>query len=178
MSYKPKFCCQCAEKIERVDWKPWTSRRFCELCETEFGVHEKIPLFVAIGGLLIGAIGFTNYLRTPETTNVAPTQFISRGTQNADKTESNRANLSDSNSQTRTLTQANKTNVENVSPQKLTTKKPETASNSVQEVSYICGAATKKGTPCSRHVKGGGRCWQHEGQPAILPQEKLIVNNN
>ncbi|MEO6588559.1 MAG: hypothetical protein ABIP06_04450 [Pyrinomonadaceae bacterium] len=40
---------------------------------------------------------------------------------------------------------------------------------------YYCGAATKKGTPCSRKVKGGGRCWQHTGQEAILPPEKLLI---
>jgi hypothetical protein len=43
------------------------------------------------------------------------------------------------------------------------------------EVVYICGARTKKGTPCQRRVRGPGRCWQHRGQPAILPPSKLIV---
>jgi hypothetical protein len=40
---------------------------------------------------------------------------------------------------------------------------------------YFCGAPTKKGTMCSRRVKSGGRCWQHEGLTALLPQEKLII---
>ena len=40
---------------------------------------------------------------------------------------------------------------------------------------YICGARTKKGTPCSRRVHGNVRCWQHKGLPAILPLEKLVV---
>jgi hypothetical protein len=40
----------------------------------------------------------------------------------------------------------------------------------------ICGARTKKGTPCQRRVRGGvGRCWQHRGKPAILPPSKLVV---
>jgi hypothetical protein len=43
------------------------------------------------------------------------------------------------------------------------------------EVVYICGARTKKGTPCSRRVRGPGRCWQHRGMPAILPPSKLVV---
>jgi len=43
------------------------------------------------------------------------------------------------------------------------------------EVVYICGARTKKGTPCSRRVHGPVRCWQHKGLPAMLPPEKLIV---
>jgi hypothetical protein len=43
------------------------------------------------------------------------------------------------------------------------------------EVVYICGARTKKGTPCQRRVRGPGRCWQHRGMPAMLPPSKLIV---
>jgi hypothetical protein len=44
-----------------------------------------------------------------------------------------------------------------------------------EEVVYICGARTKKGTPCQRRVRGPGRCWQHRGKPAILPPSKLVV---
>ena len=43
------------------------------------------------------------------------------------------------------------------------------------EETYICGARTKKGTPCSRRVRGPVRCWQHKGAQAMLPLEKLIV---
>ncbi len=46
-----------------------------------------------------------------------------------------------------------------------------------QEVVYICGARTKKGTPCQRRVRGPFRCWQHRGLPAILPPSKLVVPN-
>ncbi len=42
---------------------------------------------------------------------------------------------------------------------------------------YICGARTKKGTPCSRRVHGPVRCWQHKGVSAILPLDKLIVKD-
>jgi len=48
--------------------------------------------------------------------------------------------------------------------------------NTPPEAVYYCGAQTKKGTPCSRRVKGGGRCWQHAGQPAMLPPEKLLIS--
>ncbi|HKG48296.1 MAG TPA: hypothetical protein VKB02_16285 [Pyrinomonadaceae bacterium] len=43
------------------------------------------------------------------------------------------------------------------------------------EQTYICGAGTKKGTPCSRRVHGPVRCWQHKGAKAMLPLEKLVV---
>jgi hypothetical protein len=40
---------------------------------------------------------------------------------------------------------------------------------------YMCGARTKKGTPCSRRVHGPVRCWQHKGKSSILPQDKLLI---
>ena len=43
------------------------------------------------------------------------------------------------------------------------------------EIVSICGARTKRGTPCSRRVRGTGRCWQHRGKPAMLPAAKLLV---
>ncbi|HSE16805.1 MAG TPA: hypothetical protein VLB46_07105 [Pyrinomonadaceae bacterium] len=43
------------------------------------------------------------------------------------------------------------------------------------EETYTCGARTKKGTPCSRRVRGPVRCWQHKGAKAMLPLEKLVV---
>jgi hypothetical protein len=43
------------------------------------------------------------------------------------------------------------------------------------ELVSICGARTKRGTPCSRRVRGTGRCWQHRGKPAMLSASKLIV---
>jgi hypothetical protein len=41
---------------------------------------------------------------------------------------------------------------------------------------YICGARTRKGTPCRRRVHAAGeRCFQHKGMPAMLPLEKLTI---
>jgi len=44
-----------------------------------------------------------------------------------------------------------------------------------EEAVYICGARTKKGTPCSRRVHQPARCWQHKGAKAMLPEEKLRI---
>lgn len=55
------------------------------------------------------------------------------------------------------------------------TSKPINAT--VEEEVYICGAQTKKGTPCSRRVHGRVRCWQHKGMPAMLPPEKLLIKD-
>jgi hypothetical protein len=53
-----------------------------------------------------------------------------------------------------------------------TTTEPAAAAN---EPAYICGARTKKGTPCSRRVRFPGRCYQHKGMPAMLPEDQLLV---
>jgi len=42
-------------------------------------------------------------------------------------------------------------------------------STTVEEEIYLCGARTKKGTPCSRRVHGPVRCWQHKGMSSIIP---------
>jgi hypothetical protein len=50
------------------------------------------------------------------------------------------------------------------------------ASLTTDEPGYICGARTKKGTPCRRRVHvAGERCYQHKGMPAMVALEKLII---
>ena len=67
-------------------------------------------------------------------------------------------------------------------PSPLVIQRPASIENSTStqpavtvEETYICGARTKKGTPCSRRVRGPVRCWQHKGAKAMLPVEKLVV---
>ena len=35
-SYRPNFCSECGEKIVRLRWRVWTSRRFCDKCFSRF----------------------------------------------------------------------------------------------------------------------------------------------
>jgi len=51
------------------------------------------------------------------------------------------------------------------------------AISNADDAVYICGARTKKGTPCSRRVHGPVRCWQHKGSKAMMPDEKLLVKD-
>ena len=133
-NYRPNFCSECGEKIVRLRWRFWTSRRFCDKCSARFartqllrGALAAIVLLVA--GVLIGRgtkhkpspLVIERLVNTPATQNSASTPVT------------------------------------------------------VDEV-YICGARTKKGTPCSRRVHGPVRCWQHKGAPAMLPAEKLRVS--
>ena len=180
MPYKPKHCCQCGEKIDRVDWKPWTSRRFCQLCETKLGVYDWIPRILVGIGLLFGLYGVGSYFQKPDKqldiaarqsavanqkSDVAQPKTIAQvpigdGVQSGSK-------ASDSTAPTKLPVAAEKPDL------KFPRYEPQTGKTT--EKVYFCGAPTRKGTMCSRRVKNGGRCWQHEGQAALLPQEKLIT---
>jgi hypothetical protein len=49
-------------------------------------------------------------------------------------------------------------------------------SPAADETVYICGARTKKGTPCRRRVHvAGERCYQHKGMPAMVSLDKLAI---
>src|SRR5262249_22326520 len=71
MFYRPEFCCDCGEKVERVDWKPWTSSRFCELCETKHPLSELVQKALPLLGILGLIIGITGYWPTSQT-SVSP----------------------------------------------------------------------------------------------------------
>lgn len=179
MPYKPKFCCQCGEKIDRIDWKPWTSRRFCELCETELGIYEKLQLGLVGIGLLFGLFGIGIYLQKPGTQlNVAANQITASNIKKDVAPPPKTVAQVSTNTAVQPLTQANNSAQQTKLAQlstALKTNSPESQQIESVEKVYFCGAPTKKGTLCSRRVKNGGRCWQHQGQEALLPQEKLLA---
>jgi hypothetical protein len=183
MNYKPKYCCQCGEKIERIKWTIFSSRRFCQLCETDFALQEWTPRVAVFLGLLFGFVGFSGFFQAREKPlNIASIRPAERTT----GTKNSSVNLaSNEKSASNFLGKSSPQNTANTAAppphQTAVSAKQETplkaAENQVNDApTYFCGAATKKGAPCSRRVKGGGRCWQHSGQPAVLPPEKLIAN--
>ncbi len=188
MSYKPKYCCQCGEKVERTSWQPWTNRRFCELCETDFGLYDWIPTLVLAVGLILAIIGIGNLGRKQEKDLVVLSNQATGNLQNSNKILLAQSNAAPNSNQI--IVQPLIAAKENNSPAQIkspiasvafkTNEKSKQFGNqpgTAEEIVYFCGAQTKKGTPCSRHVKkAGGRCWQHVGQPAMLPPEKLIAN--
>ncbi len=184
MLYKPTYCCNCGEKIERIDWKLWTSRRFCENCELSFQKEEWIPK-IGVGLALIGGLlGFGSYLKQPEKPiNIAKNEVLSISTNKVQNVR-NEVSAANSNVQNRIANQPVSANVARQNELKTASlKQPmpkevslENQQNEPSEPVYFCGAATKKGTPCTRKVKGGGRCWQHTGLPAVLAKEKLVVS--
>lgn len=85
MLYQPKFCCNCGEEIQRVDWNWLTSRRFCELCETQYKIYDFLPRILVGIGLFLGIAGFGLYLQKPENSVNAPPHQIAGNVVQIDK---------------------------------------------------------------------------------------------
>ncbi len=155
--YKPNFCSECGTKLLRLRWHLWTSRKFCNECARRLRKVRLVPpLFASFA--LISAGYLTGRSRSP----APPPLIIQR---RADSP------LSDGD-----VTRSSSPTPTNESGKK--SKAAESSSTvSAEEEVYLCGARTKKGTPCSRRVHGPVRCWQHKGMPAMLPPEKLRVSD-
>lgn len=158
MRYRPRFCCQCGERIERPEWTLLSSRRFCQFCETEVGHHDWTPRLILWLGLVLSFVGLMNYMGPPG----AGRELVQRPPIEAPSVETGKT-----------------ANFGSAAPAPVPSRESEVVENTrvatplpvakeaptPPEKVALCGARTKKGRPCSRRVKGGGRCWQHEGKP-------------
>ncbi|CAN5466513.1 hypothetical protein BH10ACI3_BH10ACI3_22530 [soil metagenome] len=177
MIFRPSFCAHCGEKIERTDWGLFTSRRFCQVCESEYKGHDLIPRVVVGAGILIGVFGFGSYLKsggTPESLAGRQKKLVDERVSASNQTVL--ANTSPGRVSNSEIAAAKPTPASNMAMTRLGAIPKSEPAPIVQESVYICGAETKKGTPCSRRVKGNIRCFQHTGMPAMLPPDKLKVN--
>lgn len=187
MFYTPKHCCECGEKIERAEWGIFSSRRFCETCASDFTPHEWTPRVIVGLGIFFGIFGVGSLLTKPDkplniTTATPAVSVASKKNQNIQNSPVSASENVLVSAQSQTATSgAAQSNIP--APSALSSQKPtqtkqnltDSRQNSAVETVYFCGAQTKKGMPCSRRVKGAGRCWQHTGQPAMLPPEKLVA---
>jgi hypothetical protein len=146
--YRPNFCCECGNKLIRLRWHFWTSRRFCNVCARRSTKERFVPILITFLGLF-----GTGYLLGRTRRPSPPPLIIER-----------RSDSPLNNSSGSTILSAPGPGATSVA-------------NTIEADVYICGARTKKGTPCSRRVHGPVRCWQHKGMPAMLPQERLIVKD-
>jgi hypothetical protein len=190
MLYKPKFCCQCGEKIERVSWNLVTSRRFCELCETEFTVNEWMPKIGLGIGLLFGIFFIGSFFQNSDKLENGSSTKLLKSSQQLNslpdqKSVKQLAELPGNKAQDKNLVATPSVQIQTNSQsadssQGLDQRKQaelfQKQQNDKKEVVYYCGAETKKGTPCSRRMKGGGRCWQHQGKKAMLPESQLTAS--
>lgn len=155
--YRPNFCGECGERMTSRGWRAWLSPRFCVDCARRLGRIGWVKPTVVIALVAVTAFAAGRFLRSP-----SPSLIVQRAANSP---------LSDL---PVSLTDAAHT----------TTRKENTATtqnlngSSVDEPGYICGARTKKGTPCHRRVHiPGERCFQHRGLPAMVALEKLIVKS-
>ena len=154
--YRPNFCSECGARVDRARWRLWTSTRFCAKCEKRFRkAGLAMPLMAGVLLLIVAYIaGRAGRIHPPPV-------VIERAETRPPHTPISTASLG--------ITGAEGGRKEN-SPGALSGSLPESG-----ETASICGARTQKGKPCSRRVRGTGRCWQHKGKSAMLPLEKLVV---
>jgi len=167
MLFRPSYCCSCGDKIERAQWRFWTSTRFCEVCESANKPFELLSRgTVLLGGLISVfwlasfAMPVTNDQPKEENAKIINVQNKDNGHQKSRtlKRDPPAAGIED-----KMIEEFDPATVKESSPITLSAKQ-----NESPERVYICGARTKKGTACSRRVKmPGSRCFQHRGMPAM-----------
>ena len=155
--HSPNFCVECGERMARRGWRGWLNPHFCKDCARRLGRSGRLKAIVIISIIAGSAFAIGRYSRPP-----APPLLIQR---------SPNSPLSDlpvnPNDVVRTLNR-----------KESSATGPVAALSSVDEPGYICGARTKKGTPCHRRVHAvGERCFQHKGLPAMVALEKLVVKS-
>lgn len=166
--YKPNFCAECGERVERSRWHLWTSRRFCAACARRFRRSQiLLPLIAGLTLFSLGLIAGLSQRPAPPPLIIERGQFPEAATTGTSKAG---AQSQDGESETPPATAAPMSGP-GYGPDGTTTERPTDPNETVS----ICGARTQKGTPCQRRVRGTGRCWQHKGLPAMLPPNKLTV---
>jgi hypothetical protein len=176
MLYKPKFCCECGERIFRKEWRIWTSRRFCESCEIDKKSDELFWKFIAIALFLFGLFGVGSLLLNKKNIEKPKSFVLISENNNKAQAISQEKRAGDLNVKQANYLPESSTNIVNFTDRLGQTERKNIKTGGGTEKIYFCGAMTRKGTYCRRRVKGGGRCWQHIGQPAILPEENLLIN--
>ena len=164
--YRPNFCCECGERVVRARWRVWTSRRFCAACGRRLRrgrLNAAVVLACALfgPGFLLGRL-----LRPPP-----PPLVFERGGAGLAPLPATAEASSSSDDDGGRSAPGNAKPEPIYGPDGTAIERPTDPAETV----YVCGARTKKGTPCQRRVRGPGRCWQHRGKTAILPPAKLVV---
>ena len=168
--FRPKFCCNCGEKIERVEWRLWTSRRFCDLCSTEYRHLDILPIAAVCLGAFLSILGLAKFFEASnEQPNIAggekPANTM-RQLKPATLYTQSGANANIQNAAASSSAMISKANVHSADQN---AEQPVRKLNTSEDEVFYCGALTKKGTPCTRRVKKKGFCWQHAKTGQIAP---------
>ena len=164
--YRPKFCSNCGERIERAEWRLWTSGRFCPVCEIEHKGRELLPKAVlGVASLIILAGGFSLISGSGRADVPRPAALRSSLTTVQAAARPEEGPVASQPSPSPAVAAAMPVSSPRAAP-----VKPLVAA----DAAYVCGAETKKGTPCSRRVKGNVRCWQHLGMPSMPGADRRV----
>jgi hypothetical protein len=161
------YCTECGAHLKRKGWQTWLKSSLCEDCARRLGGTFARP-WVVIAVIVIAAFVLGRYLRPG-----APPLVIERAANSP--LSDLPVNLNDG-----AKSASRNTNSQSELPQTSDDRSARQTANpgSADDVVYLCGARTKKGTPCQRRVHfAGERCYQHKGKPAILPPEKLVIKS-
>jgi len=148
------FCVECGERLSRQGWRARLGGKLCAHCSQKLGSLVAARPVVVIIVVAIAAFMTGKHMQPPP-----PPLIIQRAANSP---------LSDA-----------PVNVGGRAPQgsRVSNANSNPTVAPADEAVYICGARTKKGTPCHRRVHAAGeRCFQHKGMTAMLPLEKLRVS--
>jgi hypothetical protein len=166
--YRPNFCAECGERVAGARRHWWESSRFCQACARLLRRGRLLramllAVFLAGGGFLAGR-GLRPTSAPPLAQsgplNLAP--LPAEGSKRLSTEQPSRAGGGGAQAAPR------------YGPDGSAEERP----TDPNEVVTICGARTKKGTPCQRRVRGEGRCWQHLGKAAVIPLQKRTLTGN
>ncbi len=170
MLFKPNFCCNCGEKIERTEWGALTSRRFCEVCAVENRRYEWLPRAIVGLGVLASVFSIGVWIGRP-----VPSSSLRLSTGQKDPFEKLEVSAS-----TKPGIKTEEHPTDQGGANRIAASASELpaavslSNKAANEPIYYCGAMTKKGTPCTRRVKvKGARCWQHVGKPSAALSQSV-----
>jgi hypothetical protein len=144
------FCMTCGASLMQRGWRQWLRGPVCPDCSRRGGSARRMRALILIASLVLVAFGLGRSMRAPP-----PPLMVQRSANSP---------LSDLPINLGEITKGNSARSDGAN----TTAPDETV--------YLCGARTKKGTPCKRRVHVlGDRCYQHKGMPAMVPLEKLVI---
>jgi hypothetical protein len=156
--HRPNFCVECGERLALRGWRARLRGNSCNACAHRLGNAGSARTLAMIAVIVLSAFALGRWLRP------APPPLIIQRAANSPLSDLP-VNLNGA---------AKPANDEKENP----ASKQSANSGSVDDVVYLCGARTQKGTPCRRRVHfAGERCYQHKGMAAIVPLEKLTVKN-
>lgn len=148
------FCTICGARLVRKSWRSKLRGPVCDDCATRGGNSLRARKIVAVAILILAAFAFGRFLRPPP-----PPMIIQR------VANSPLSDLPIDLNQIRARGENNSNR-----------NAASSSTAPIDEVVYLCGARTQKGTPCRRRVHvAGERCYQHKGRTAIVPIEKLTI---